>query len=103
MNSTPMTGTDASDEAGPHVWDDMTVEVALAVMRSARAGHLVVRDGDDRRTGLVTRAQLAGFRASAAYTDRVRLRALLTTPPNPLSVFPLEVPCAASSPVSRSS
>ncbi|MCH0540883.1 CBS domain-containing protein [Streptomyces sp. MUM 203J] len=60
-------------EAEPHVWADMTVEVALAVMRGARTGRLVVRDDDGRPTGLVTRSQLNGFRATAAYTDRVRL------------------------------
>ncbi|MFH9741238.1 CBS domain-containing protein [Streptomyces roseolus] len=54
----------------------MTVEVALAVMSGARTGRLVIRDADGRRTGLVTRAQLAGFRASPAYTDRVRLSEL---------------------------
>ncbi|MFF5502891.1 CBS domain-containing protein [Streptomyces roseolus] len=62
--------------ADPHVWADMTVEVALAVMSGARTGRLVIRDADGRRTGLVTRAQLAGFRASPAYTDRVRLSEL---------------------------
>ncbi|MER5735525.1 MULTISPECIES: CBS domain-containing protein [unclassified Streptomyces] len=61
------------DAAEPHVWADMTVEVALAVMSGSRTGRLVIRDADGRRTGLVTRAQLAGFRASPAYTDRVRL------------------------------
>ena len=63
-------------EPEPHVWADMTVEVALAVMQGARAGQLVVRDDDGRRTGLVTHAQLTGFRATTAYTDRVRLRDL---------------------------
>lgn len=62
--------------AEPHVWADMTVEVALAVMSGARTARLVIRDADGRRTGLVTRAQLAGFRASPAYTDRVRLSEL---------------------------
>ncbi|MFF5423705.1 MULTISPECIES: CBS domain-containing protein [unclassified Streptomyces] len=79
-SSTPADGVTAVrtvPEAEPQVWDDMTVEVALSVMASARAGHLVIRDGDGRRTGLVTRAQLAAFRATAAYTDRVRLRDLL--------------------------
>ncbi|MFF3604443.1 CBS domain-containing protein [Streptomyces sp. NPDC002463] len=63
-------------EAEPHVWADMTVEVALAVMSGARTGRLVVRDDDGRPTGLVTRAQLNGFRATSAYTDRVQLRDL---------------------------
>ncbi|GAA3393770.1 hypothetical protein [Streptomyces roseoviridis] len=107
MNSTRTIEGHVTDEAETHVWDDMTVEVALAVMTSARAGHLVVRDGDGRRTGLVTQAQLTGFRASPAYTDRVRLRDLSrphrglprsgrplptaapASPPNPCSLFPL--------------
>ena len=74
-----------TDEAEPHVWADMTVEVALAVMSGARAGRLVVRDDDGRPTGLVTRAQLHGFRATSAYTDRVQLRDLrpVASPPRP--------------------
>ncbi|MFD8210096.1 hypothetical protein ACFV2S_27300 [Streptomyces sp. NPDC059695] len=64
----------AADTSGPQVCDDMTVEVALAVMAGARAGHLVVCDNDDQRTGLVTRAQLTTVRDSPAYTDRLRLR-----------------------------
>ncbi|MFK4139272.1 CBS domain-containing protein [Streptomyces filamentosus] len=69
-------GTAAVDAAGPQVWDDMTVEVALAVMAGARTGHLLVCDNDDQRTGLVTHAQLTTVRDSAAYTDRLRLRDL---------------------------
>ncbi|MET9438872.1 CBS domain-containing protein [Streptomyces sp. NPDC006551] len=68
------TMVDAMDETGPQVWDDMTVEVALSVMASARAAHLIVRDNDGRCTGLVTRAQLAAVHGSSAYTDRLRLR-----------------------------
>ncbi|MFE5495375.1 CBS domain-containing protein [Streptomyces virginiae] len=64
-------------EAGPQVCDDMTVEVALAVMAGARTGHLPVCDEDGLCTGLVTQAQLTAVRDSAAYTDRVRLRDLL--------------------------
>ncbi|KOX23803.1 hypothetical protein ADL06_21940 [Streptomyces sp. NRRL F-6491] len=55
----------------------MTVEVALSVMAAARTGQLLVRDGDDRPTGLVTRAQLTAARAASSYTDRVRLRDVL--------------------------
>ncbi|MGT2529217.1 CBS domain-containing protein [Streptomyces nojiriensis] len=54
----------------------MTVEVALAVMASARTEHLLVCDEDGLCTGLVTRAGLATVRDSAAYTDQVRLRDL---------------------------
>jgi CBS domain-containing protein len=67
---------DAVDAAGPQVCDGMTVEVALSVMASARAGHLLACDEDSQCTGLVTRAQLSAFRDSSAYTDRVRLRDL---------------------------
>jgi CBS domain-containing protein len=67
---------DAVDAAGPQVCDGMTVEVALSVMASARAGHLLVCDEDSQCTGLVTQAQLTAFRDSSAYTDRVRPRDL---------------------------
>ncbi|MEU2827478.1 CBS domain-containing protein [Streptomyces lavendulae] len=72
----PMVG-DAMEAAGPQVCDDMTVEVALAVMASARAGHLLVCDEDGLCTGLVTQTRLTAIRDSAAYTDRVRLRDVL--------------------------
>lgn len=67
---------DAVDTAGPHVWDDMSVEVALAAMSAARTGRLVICDQDGRHVGEVTRTELAAVRDSAAYTDRVRLRDL---------------------------
>ncbi|MEU8431878.1 CBS domain-containing protein [Streptomyces sp. NPDC029216] len=69
---------DAMDAAGPQVCDDMTVEVALAVMAGARAGHLLVCDEDGLCTGLVTQPRLAAVREGAAYTDQVRLRDLRT-------------------------
>ncbi|WP_030206332.1 hypothetical protein [Streptomyces bikiniensis] len=62
------------DEAATQASDHMTVEVALSVMAAARTGQLLVHDGDDRPTGLVTRAQLAAARAASSYTDRLRLR-----------------------------
>lgn len=73
----PRTVDDVMEAAGPQVCDDMTVEVALAVMASARADHLLVCDEDGLCTGLVSQSQLAAIRDSAAYTDRVRLRAVL--------------------------
>ncbi|MFD7611180.1 CBS domain-containing protein [Streptomyces sp. NPDC059828] len=77
-NATPVheSETDATT-AGPQVWDDMTIEVALSVMDSARSGHLLVCDNDGLCTELVTQAQLAAFRDSSAYTDRVQLRDIL--------------------------
>ncbi|WP_435852121.1 CBS domain-containing protein [Streptomyces rubradiris] len=69
---------------GPRVWDDMTVEVALAVMAGARVEYLTVCDEDDRSTGLITRVRLAVLRDSSAYTDRIRLRDVLDgSPPSP--------------------
>ncbi|MEU2338659.1 CBS domain-containing protein [Streptomyces sp. NPDC013172] len=62
---------------GPRVCDDMTVEVALAVMASARVEYLAVCDGDDESTALVTLARLAVLRDSSSYTDRIRLRDVL--------------------------
>lgn len=71
------TVADAMDTAGPQVCDDMTVEVALSVMASARTGHLLVCDDSGRCAGLVTHAQLAAVRDGSAYSDRVRLRDIL--------------------------
>lgn len=62
---------------GLRVCDDMTVEVALAVMAGARVEYLTVCDGDDQSTGLITLVRLAVLRDSSAYTDRIRLRDVL--------------------------
>ena len=62
---------------GPRVCDDMTVEVALSLMAGARVDHLVLCDGDEQSTGLITRARLAVLRDSPTYTDRLRLRDVL--------------------------
>ncbi|MEU0848476.1 CBS domain-containing protein [Streptomyces flaveolus] len=72
----PVHGTvaDTLDAAGPQVWGDMTVEVALSVMTAARTGHLIVCDEDGLCTGLVTRARLTAVRDGSGYTDRTRLR-----------------------------
>ncbi|MFG3347477.1 CBS domain-containing protein [Streptomyces sp. NPDC048018] len=84
--SGPQTVDDVMEVAGPQVGDDMTVEVALAVMAGARTGHLLLCDEDGLCTGLVTRAQLTAVRDSAAYDDRIRLgavpgdRGLFTSP-----------------------
>ncbi|MFF7443477.1 CBS domain-containing protein [Streptomyces sp. NPDC008122] len=48
----------AMDPAELQVCEDMTVEVAPAVMAGARAGHLLVRDTDGLADGLVTPARL---------------------------------------------
>lgn len=71
------TVVEVMDAAGPQVCDDMSIEVALAVMAAARTGRLVVCDQDDQGTGLVTQTELAAVRDSSAYTDRVRLRDIL--------------------------
>ncbi|MEV5801694.1 CBS domain-containing protein [Streptomyces collinus] len=72
----PAHGTVAEimDAAGPQIWEDMTVEVALSVMTAARTGRLVVCDEDGTHTGLVTRAGLTAVRDGSGYTDRIRLR-----------------------------
>jgi hypothetical protein len=54
----------------------MTVEVALSLMAGAQVDHLVLCDGDDQSTGLVTLARLSVLRDAPTYTDRVRLRDL---------------------------
>lgn len=77
---------EAMDAAGPQVCDDMSVEVALAVMAAALTGRLAVCDQDGRCTGLVTRTELAAVRESSAYTDRVRLRDVLGGHGSPTSL-----------------
>lgn len=78
-SATPVhrTVADSMDTAGPQVCDDMTIEVALSVMVSARTEHLLVCDEDGLCTALVTQAQLTAVRGSSAYTDRVQLRDIL--------------------------
>ncbi|WP_234545262.1 CBS domain-containing protein [Streptomyces shenzhenensis] len=71
------TAVEVMDAAGPQVCDDMSVEVALAVMAAARTVRLVVCDQDGQCTGLVTRTELAAVRDNSDYTDRVRLRDIL--------------------------
>ncbi|MGQ4363632.1 CBS domain-containing protein [Streptomyces sp. SAS_272] len=73
--------TGGVDAHTPRVSDDMTVEVALAVMAGARVGYLTVCDGDDQSTGVVTLARLAALRGGSAYTDRIRLRDVLDGSP----------------------
>jgi CBS domain-containing protein len=68
-----ITVADAMDAAGPQVWYDMTVEVALSVMSAARTEHLLVCDEDGLCTGLVTQTRLTAVRDSSGYTDRIRL------------------------------
>ncbi|MEV4439378.1 CBS domain-containing protein [Streptomyces sp. NPDC049577] len=70
----PETMVEDREACGPRVRDDMTVEVALSLMAGARVDHLVLCDGDDQSTGLVTLARLAVLRDSPTYTDRIRLR-----------------------------
>ncbi|MEU6810454.1 CBS domain-containing protein [Streptomyces sp. NPDC046831] len=73
-DTAPTTMVDDSEAYGPRVCDDMTVEVALAVMAGARVEYLTLCDGDDQSTGLITLARLAALRGSSTYTDRIRLR-----------------------------
>ncbi|MFE1839628.1 CBS domain-containing protein [Streptomyces sviceus] len=76
----PRTVADAMETAGPQVCDDMTVDVALSVMDSARTAHLLVCDNDGVCTGLLTQAQLTAARDSSVYTDRIQLRDILVDP-----------------------
>ncbi|MER5715627.1 CBS domain-containing protein [Streptomyces sp. NPDC002132] len=73
------TAVEVMDATGPQVCDDMSVEVALAVMAAARTGRLAVCDQDEQRIGLVTRTALTAVRDSGARTDYVRLRDILAT------------------------
>lgn len=77
VSTDPAATLDAMDAAGPQVGDDMTVEVALSVMASARTVRLRICDNDGLCTALVTRAQLAVVREGPAYSDRLQLRDIL--------------------------
>ncbi|MGW7539814.1 CBS domain-containing protein [Streptomyces sp. NPDC054770] len=80
----PVTLVDDIEAYGPRVYDDMTVEVALAVMAGAGVEYLTVCDMDDQSTDLITRVRLAVLRDSPTYTDRIRLRDVLDgLPPSP--------------------
>lgn len=68
------TAADAMTPPGPQAHGDMSVDVALSVLSSARTAHLLIRDEDGRCTGMVTHAQLAAHRGGSWYTDRTRLR-----------------------------
>jgi CBS domain-containing protein len=68
------TARDAMAPPGPQVADDMTVDIALSVLISARVEHLLVHDEDGRCAGLVTRAQLIAHRGGAWYREQTRLR-----------------------------
>ncbi|MGW0087008.1 CBS domain-containing protein [Streptomyces sp. NPDC003393] len=78
----PVTVVDDIEGHGPRVCDDMTVEVALAVMAGARVEYLTVCDGDDQGTGLITLVRLAALRDSSVYTDRLRLRDVVDGSPS---------------------
>ncbi|MFI9394234.1 CBS domain-containing protein [Streptomyces bauhiniae] len=75
VGARPVRGTVVGvvEAAGPQVWYDMTVEVALSVMAAARTEHLVVCDQDGLCVGVVTQSQLTAVRDSAGYSDRLRL------------------------------
>ncbi|MEV1026284.1 CBS domain-containing protein [Streptomyces sp. NPDC050264] len=78
-----------TDDAGPRVWEDMTVEVALSVMAGAGVAHLLVCDDDGRRTALVTRTRLTAVRDGSGYTDRIRLRDITDGHGNALAALAL--------------
>jgi hypothetical protein len=83
-----VTALEDLDAHGLRVSDDMTVEVALAVMASARVEHLTVCDGDDQSTALITLVRLALLRDSSSYTDRIRLRDVKDGIPLPTASVP---------------
>ncbi|MER7575196.1 CBS domain-containing protein [Streptomyces sp. NPDC126514] len=85
----PAHGTVAhtTEAAGPQVWEDMTVEVALSVMAAARTGHLVVCDEDGLGTGMVTWAGLRAVHDGSGYSDRIRLRDIADEHDNAPSVL----------------
>ncbi|MFE9425744.1 CBS domain-containing protein [Kitasatospora sp. NPDC006697] len=56
------------------VSDDVMVDMAVDVLQSSGADHLLVRDDDGRCAGLLTRLHLAPFQARSWYTERTAVR-----------------------------
>ena len=90
----PMSAVGDIEGPVPRVSDDMTVEVALSVMASARVEYLLLCDGDDQHTGSITLAELAVHRGRSTYTDQIRLRdfSLITSPDQPVLLLPVRSP-----------
>jgi CBS-domain-containing membrane protein len=56
--------------------DHTAVDKALVILASAHVDHLLIRGEDGRCVGLVTRADLDGYRTQPWYTQQTRLRDL---------------------------
>ncbi|MFJ7910379.1 CBS domain-containing protein [Kitasatospora sp. NPDC096204] len=56
------------------VSDDVMVDMAMDILQSSGADHLLVRDDDGRCAGLLTRLHLAPFQARSWYTERTPVR-----------------------------
>ncbi|MFF7588003.1 CBS domain-containing protein [Kitasatospora purpeofusca] len=54
--------------------EDVMVDIAMDVLHSSGADHLLVRDDAGRCVGLVTRLHLAPFQARSWYTERTPVR-----------------------------
>ncbi|WP_328954393.1 CBS domain-containing protein [Kitasatospora purpeofusca] len=54
--------------------EDIMVDIAMDVLQSSGADHLLVRDDDGRCAGLLTRLHLAPFQARSWYTERTPVR-----------------------------
>ncbi|MFG2679768.1 CBS domain-containing protein [Streptomyces sp. NPDC048392] len=76
----PRTVADTMETAGSQVRGDITVEMPLSVMASARTAHPLVFDNDGGCTGLLTQARPTAVRDSSMYSDRVKSRDILVGP-----------------------
>ncbi|BFV56477.1 hypothetical protein KCMC57_up15810 [Kitasatospora sp. CMC57] len=56
------------------VGDDVMADMAMDIMQSSGAHHLLVRGEDGRCAGLLTRLHLAPFQARSWYTERTPVR-----------------------------
>ncbi|WP_035850023.1 CBS domain-containing protein [Kitasatospora azatica] len=54
--------------------DDVTADIAMDILQSSGADHLLVRADDGRCAGLLTRLHLAPFQARSWYTERTAVR-----------------------------
>lgn len=70
------TAADVMSPADLQASDYTAVDKALVILTSAHVDHLLIRGEDGRCVGLVTRADLDGYRAQPWYTQQTRLRDL---------------------------
>ncbi|MFJ1709253.1 CBS domain-containing protein [Kitasatospora sp. NPDC088346] len=73
-SATTVTVGDLMKSPELQISDDVMVDMAIDILQSSGADHLLVRDDDGRCAGLLTRLHLAPFQARSWYTERTPVR-----------------------------